>query len=488
MSTPRTIAAAAVLLLATLVMPTSAARADEPAAPAAGAPVTRADHVTVAADAATEIDVLANDADPDDPSGTKLTVCRVEPPADNPINIQMSTGYDESDFDTGGHPVLFVFPYRARPGTYTVDYYVCDYDYLTPATLTVKVAPSQSPHAEVLTARPGYVRFHNPGKRRAVIQYGSKDGRTVDGTFVLAAHAARTVRTERRAIQWTATIRTRHGASSYGNILRGIKQPTTRSEPASARPPARTLADRTAWRLGTQRIGLRPSPGSTWRASRPAAGRDESTDAPVTAPDTVEVSQGFLALSDVLANDSDPDATGDGLGICRASVPVGSGLEVTPLAGDGPFLVWGVGKQRSRTAADASDPVPYTLLVQAGQKTRTGTYRVTYYACDHHYLTPGTLTVTVTKSQVVTAHKLRNRRGVVRFTNPGPHGATVQVRDLGTAQDAFERMPLIARFKLPAGTSKNLRPRVRSIYWSATSRRGPGGGGIVEGIGGPPRG
>lgn len=494
MSTPRTTAAtaalaAAVLVLAGLVAPTSTAVADEPATPPSGAPVTRADRVTVASDSAAEIDVLANDTDPDDPSSGDLEICRVEPSADAPFSIGASTGFDESDYDTGGHPVMSVFPNQADPGTYTFTYYVCDYDYLTAATLTVEVIGAQNPYADVVTARPGYVRFHNPGKRRAVIQYGSKDGRTVDGKFALAARTARTVRITRRAIRWTATILTRDGRSTYGSLLNGIKQPSRPSPSTSAGLGSRTAADRTAWRLGTRQIELRARPRSSQPVAPATAGRDESTDAPLAAPDTAEVSQGYFGLADVLANDSDPDGSDDDLGICRASAPAGSGLVVTPIAGDH-FIVYSAGRGRAPRAATtvADDPLPYTLLVQAEREARRGTYDITYYACDHQYLTPGTVTVTVTKSQLVTARKLKNRRGVVRFTNPGPHGSWVRVRSLEDASVGGQRLPLVARFRLPAGTSRSIRPRVRQILWIASSRRGPGGSGVIGGIGRPPRG
>lgn len=499
MSTSRTIAAAAVLVLSTLVAPTSVARADGPATPAAGAPVTRADRVTVAADSAADIDVLANDVDPDDATGQDLAICRVELPADSPLNVYESVSYDDTDYDTGGHPVLGVFPYHAKPGTYTVSYYVCDYDYLTPATLTVKIIAAQNPSAEVLAARPGYVRFHNPGQRRTTIQYGSTNGRTVDGKLALPPHTAQTVRVERHAILWTATIRTRHGASSSGSILRGIKQPERRSRPTPVRAIDRTLADRTAWRLGTQQVELRSRQGSPQRpsrVSRTTVSRDESTEAPVTAPDTSEVSQGWFGLTDVLTNDSDPDGAGSDLAICRASAPADSGLQVTPLVGrDGVIIFTIVSRRSPGTAATAAgaaaapvDPTPYSLLVQADSRTPRGTYEITYYACDHQYLTPGTATVTVTRSQAITARKVPSRPGVVRFTNPGPHAANVRVRDLGDIQEPHQRMPLIARFELPAHTSKTLRPHARQILWSATSRRGPGGAGIVSGIRRSPRG
>lgn len=136
-------------------------------------------------------------------------------------------------------------------------------------------------------------------------------------------------------------------------------------------------------------------------------------------------------------------------------------------------------------AGAANGPVLYTLLVEAGRQTPRGTYEITYYACDRQYLTPATVTVTVTKSQKLTARKLTGRPGVVRSTNPGPQPARAEVREFDRALEPGRRQPLIAR-RMPAETTRTLRPHVRSIEWSAFSRRGPGGFGVIGGIGRPP--
>jgi hypothetical protein len=482
-STPRLLAAAALALV--LAVPTSGARADDPtttATPPAGAPVTRADRVTVATDSFAEVDVLGNDTDPDEEDDNDLTVCRVEQDADVPVAVFPTEGFDSD----GGYPVLMVAPRNARPGTYTIDYYVCDYDYLTPATLTVRVVGPQQPYAEVVASRPGRVRFHNPGTRRTVIQYGSRDGRTVDGRFVLAPGTARTVRTTRRAIQWTATVRTHDSEYTAGAVLTGIPQRAGAERQARSSQVARTTSDRTAWRLGTQQVAL-AARGASMPPGRAGAGREGTSDgsdsAPVTAPDTVSVSRGFLALADVLANDSDPDGPADDLAVCRVGRTGHRGIEAVPLSGDGGFVIAG---RHLRRPAGRTDEQP--LLVVADDRTPEGTYEVTYYACDRQYLTPGTVTVTVTKSQKVTARKVASRRGVVRFTNPGPHGATVRVDDLAGWMASDERPRPLLRFELPAGASKNVRPGVRRILWSASSRRGPGGGGVIRGLGRAPRG
>jgi hypothetical protein len=416
----------------------------------------------VALDSGASIDVLANDTDPDAPDADDLTICRLEPSEELGVFPSPDyADYDDVDDPNAAESVLDVIPFDAKRGTYTVDYYVCDYEYLTPATLTVEVIGRQNPFARVLTSRPGFVRFTNPGTRRAVIRYGSTDGRTTDGRFVLAPRTGRTVRVARRAILWTATIRTATGSTGMGSILRGIKQPARPDRAAADRSLVRTPADRAAARLGL-RVALRGDDAPT-----------PVPDAPVTASDEVAVSQGWFALADVLRNDSDPDGPRDDLAICRASVPAGSRLDAAPVAGES-FLIVTPGRVQA--------PLPYSLLVQAAPRAPRGTVEVTYWACDRQHLTRETVTVTVTGSQKVTARKVRQRPGLVRFTNPGPHPARVTVFGLpdDDAVGAPERP--IARFPLPAGTSRNLRPGEPAIFWYARSRRGPGGSGYISRI------
>jgi hypothetical protein len=89
---------------------------------------------------------------------------------------------------------------------------------------------------------------------------------------------------------------------------------------------------------------------------------------PVTVPDRLTMHAGEGALVDATANDSDPD--GDSLQVCRLdpSVP----------------------RKLSQSFIDGGD-----LVVVANRRAR-GTYTLVYYACDSSYLTPGTVTVTVT--------------------------------------------------------------------------------------------
>lgn len=161
----------------------------------------------------------------------------------------------------------------------------------------------------------------------------------------------------------------------------------------------------------------------------PAAHADEATDAPVTRDDRVTVRgnpAGGLAFGSdggfpVLANDSDPD--GDELAICRFAVPEGAPILVAP--GSRPDVDPADLPGAPRTWSRSEGEETTTALQVFALTNRAGTYRVTYWACDHDYLTPATLTVTVQPVARVTA-KVLPGRDRVRFTNPGKRRVVVR--------------------------------------------------------------
>jgi hypothetical protein len=194
---------------------------------------------------------------------------------------------------------------------------------------------------------------------------------------------------------------------------------------------------------------------------------DEASDAPVTVDDRVKVRGTSFAIADVLANDTDPN--GDELRICRVDVPrnVPLGVEIVR----GGISMPG---REVETAGDVLGVIP--------MRNRSGTYRITYYACDTRYLTPATLTVTVKAEPEVTARTVAGKPGRVRFTNPT--NRSVMVLYGGPRQDEPD-----GRFRLAPRTGKTISvDRRRILFIAVAPRTGePMGFGIVRGIRQPAR-
>jgi hypothetical protein len=189
------------------------AQADE----ATDAPVTAEDRVSVPGTAYRLVDVLANDSDP---NGDELAVCRVQVPDGAPLQV------DVLSVGEGNH--LLVTPLDNRSGTYTFTYWACDFDYLTPATVTVTVKAVPQVTGTVVAGRPGRVRFRNPGTRPAVVVYGAVRREQPDGEVRLPAGSTTVVRTTRRALFFSAYVpRT---SEPVGNgYVRPIPQPRGRA-------------------------------------------------------------------------------------------------------------------------------------------------------------------------------------------------------------------------------------------------------------------
>jgi hypothetical protein len=188
------------------------------------------------------------------------------------------------------------------------------------------------------------------------------------------------------------------------------------------------------------------------------ASADEATDAPVTRPDRVTLRGGGVALVDVLRNDVDPN--GDELQICRTEVP--DGVPINDGRGGVAFGFSGT-----------SEPAP--LLVQSSGYG-PGTYTITYYACDHDYLTPGQVTVVVKRTRPVRARKVAPH--VVRFVNPDDRPVRVHYYSPFTDNDVEGTV------RLAPGAAARVRVDGRSIFWDASPRRdaGEAGHGRVGGL------
>lgn len=177
------------------------------------APVTVADKVTLAESDYAELDLLANDSDPD---GDELAICRF---GDVPDGI----GIETMSSTSGDEDQSMVLVGGRRPGTYTVTYYACDFDHLTPGTLTVTVTKAPKVKVKVTkTAKPGRLKVVNDSGFPVRFMWGSINEGKPDGSRMVRGKAV-LIKVQRRSIVWVAAGR---GASSYdAGVVRGITLP-----------------------------------------------------------------------------------------------------------------------------------------------------------------------------------------------------------------------------------------------------------------------
>lgn len=197
--------AAAVLAL---TMGLTTVLATSPAAVAAGgsAPVTVADRLEGRAGSVLEVEPLGNDSDAD---GDALALCRLGtvPPG------MMAEIIEDS-----------VIVIASQPGTYTFDYYACDFEQLTRGTITVVVTP-----AAVISLRirklpqPGQLRVVNRSAFQVSFAWGSVKEDKADGSRWIRPGRAVVIKVRRPSIVWAAA-NLRQDVFKVGAV-RGIRLP-----------------------------------------------------------------------------------------------------------------------------------------------------------------------------------------------------------------------------------------------------------------------
>lgn len=213
--TRRAVAALLAPVVATLgvvVTPTSAH---------AVAPVTVDDSTSMWAGNGREVEVLANDTDTDSPSD--LTVCRLG-----------TESYKRVFAESVGEGVVFVYALpSAKPGTYTFTYYACDYEALTPGTLTVTIDPEPKVTAKALPGRPGKIKVKNPADFKVKFLYGSFRAESPDGTVKVPRNSSVILSVRRTRIDWIAY--TRKDEFIAQGTIKGIVLPPGTTPPAAGR-------------------------------------------------------------------------------------------------------------------------------------------------------------------------------------------------------------------------------------------------------------
>lgn len=207
-----------------------------PAQAAGSPPVTKPDRIKLQAGEGTNVDVLKNDTDAD---GDELEICRVTEPK---RHRHMSVEVEDNE--------LLIFASSRASGTYTVDYYACDFSTLTrgTVTVTVKKAPKVRVQVRKIASRPGKLRVTNKGNRQVAFIWGAITDRdsdeVIDGERLVARKRSIVISVRRKAVLWVAFHPGTHSQPVLGEV-RGIKlRPRTKVLPPSL-PLSELLSDRT---------------------------------------------------------------------------------------------------------------------------------------------------------------------------------------------------------------------------------------------------
>jgi len=172
----------------------------------ASPPVTRPDTVTVTAGTPTSIRPTANDTDPD---GDELAICRL---GKRPRGVFT----EPVDGD------LWII--AARPGTYTLHYYACDFQSLTRGTITIEVTKPVVPEVRVRKLRrPGKLRVVNRSDFGVTFLWGSLAKARPDGERWIRPGRRIVINVRRPSIVWVAGNE-RLLAFDLG-VVRGIRLP-----------------------------------------------------------------------------------------------------------------------------------------------------------------------------------------------------------------------------------------------------------------------
>ena len=333
-------------------------------------PVTQDDSITVwAGTSETPLNLLANDSDPD---GEKLLICRfAEWQPDSPVDVE------PLDDRRGGRVLIDVAPNAA--GSYTYEYRVCDHSYLVPATLTVDVKPVGVTTVAKVPERPRMLRVTNPDQHEIVFIWW---GRNTDDFYAvqLAAGGSRLVRAGASRIDWAAgfvdgDVEVSTGYGSMGGLTASRPAPALR---AHGRVPSRLVDALVREREGS------PAVSTAYDAVDPT-----TVAPPVTQGDDLRWWAGAAGRVNVLANDSDPQA--QSLDVCRVD--------------------------RSGRAVSAWTQLDNTGFTVETSEGASGTYTVTYYACNDARLTPGTVTVHLRQAKPV---RVAAEGNGLRIVNPNP--------------------------------------------------------------------
>jgi len=156
-------------------------------------PVTTPDSGTVFQGSSAGVQPINNDHDPDN---DRLALCRLG----TEHHPGLRAAFVENDWT--------VFAKRkAKPGVYTFTYYACDFSYLTPGTITIRVEALPKITVTKIASNPGHLRVTNPADLRVRFLYGSFEEDGPDGSLLIDKDSSVVFPVHRTRIDWVATDR-----------------------------------------------------------------------------------------------------------------------------------------------------------------------------------------------------------------------------------------------------------------------------------------
>lgn len=186
-------------------------------------PVTADDSYTWYAGGTNQLDVLANDTDP---QGASLAVCKVKAPS----------GPENDGFAGVSDGELFVGV--GGPGTFAFRYYACNDVFLTPAQVTITVVQAEPLRVHKIPGRPGRLEVVNRNDRAAHVLWGDRSRPRPDGVAWVGAHSRRVISVTRSRIAWLGVVGKENGTAGTGTV-RHIRLPE-RPRPVTGSVPALT--------------------------------------------------------------------------------------------------------------------------------------------------------------------------------------------------------------------------------------------------------
>lgn len=219
----------AVTLAATTTTLALAAPGAQALLPDPAAPVVTNDAVSVYPFGSTSVNVLANDTDPGDPDGSSLAVCRlpeldpdsIMSPGDLPDVVALDAGNILGP--TGSLYVMALKGKMKKP--FDLDYYVCNYTHLTPATLTVTMRETKPVTVHKVKGKPGRLKITNRNDSRiTLVTYSNTDEDELGDVVRVPAHASKTFEPSEKTVHWIAVIgnERNNGIAGHG-VVRHVK-------------------------------------------------------------------------------------------------------------------------------------------------------------------------------------------------------------------------------------------------------------------------